>query len=160
MNNTFQQQKQKQLSKLDKSSIGSWDSKIKKLCNKINQKKNYYTTSSCAGRIILLKYSDIKQEDAFLFRTHNKTSFGEIKKALDEGTAVPPYLSGPPVGGLGAGSRLSSLHQNQEFYNTLDPKSQERILFYEQKLSPREVAEKIVTQLQQTTPVEARFPII
>lgn len=80
----FQQQKKKQLSKSDKSSIGSWDTKIKDLCNKINKKSNYYTTSSCGGRVVLLKYSDVKQEDAFLFRTHDKISFNELKKALIE----------------------------------------------------------------------------
>ena len=54
----FQQQKTKQLSKSDKSNIGKWDSKIKCLCNKINKKRDYYTTSSCAGRVVLLKASD------------------------------------------------------------------------------------------------------
>ena len=80
----FQQQKKKQLSKSDKSSIGSWDKKIAGLCNKINKKNNYYTTSSCAGRVVLLKYSDTKQENAFLFRTHNKISFNEIKNNLEK----------------------------------------------------------------------------
>ena len=76
-------QKEKQLAKVDKSSIGGWDPKIKKLCDKINKKKNYYTTSSCAGRVVLLKYSDIKQEDAFLFRTHEKIKFEELKSSLE-----------------------------------------------------------------------------
>lgn len=80
--NNFNHQKQKQLSKSDKSNIGSWDLKIKALCNKINKKKSYYTTSSCAGRIVLLKASDAKQPDAFLFRTHEKISFNELKKSL------------------------------------------------------------------------------
>lgn len=82
--NQFQQSKKKQLSKSDKSSIGSWDKKIAGLCNKINKKKNYYTTSSCAGRIILLKYSDVKQENAFLFRIHEKISFNELKRGLEK----------------------------------------------------------------------------
>jgi len=75
--------KKNQLEKSDKSSIGGWDEKIAGLCNKINKKKNYYTTSSCAGRVVLLKYSDEKIEDAFLFRTHSKISFKEIKKVLE-----------------------------------------------------------------------------
>ena len=82
--NNFLVQKEKQLSKGDLSSIGSWDKRIAKLCNKINKKKNYYTTSSCAGRIVLLKYSDKKMENVFLFRTHEKTSFNEIKKTLEK----------------------------------------------------------------------------
>ena len=78
----FQQAKKKQLSKSDKSSIGSWDFKIKTLCNKINKKKEYYTTSSCAGRIVMIKGLDVKARGVFLFRTHDKTSLSEIKKAL------------------------------------------------------------------------------
>jgi tRNA wybutosine-synthesizing protein 3 len=78
----FQEQKQKQLSKIDKSSIGSWDEKIKGLCNKINEKKEYYTTSSCGGRIVLIKALDEKAEDVFLFRSHKKISFNELKKHL------------------------------------------------------------------------------
>ena len=80
----FQTQKHIQLLKSDKSSIGSWDSKIKGLCNKINQQKNYYTTSSCGGRIVLLKSSDKKMENAFLFRTHKEITLKELKKALSE----------------------------------------------------------------------------
>jgi len=78
----FQEQKQKQLSKADKSSIGDWDEKIKNLCNKLNKNKNYYTTSSCAGRIVLIKSLDGKAKDVFLFRTHKKISFNELKKAI------------------------------------------------------------------------------
>lgn len=79
---TFEDMKTKQLSKSDKSSIGKWDDKIKSLCDKLNKRKEYYTTSSCAGRIVLLKSSKKKIENAFLFRTHNKISFNELKKAL------------------------------------------------------------------------------
>ncbi len=78
----FQQQKTKQLLKIDKSNIGKWDSKIKGLCDKLNKKKNYYTTSSCAGRVVLIKGGIDKIENAFLFRTHEKISFKELKKIL------------------------------------------------------------------------------
>ncbi|MFA5855756.1 MAG: hypothetical protein WC867_00210 [Candidatus Pacearchaeota archaeon] len=80
---TFAFGKDKQLSKSDRSNIGSWDKKLVPLCNKLNKKKNYYTTSSCSGRIVLLKASDKKIEDAFLFRTHDKSSFKELKNVLD-----------------------------------------------------------------------------
>jgi tRNA wybutosine-synthesizing protein 3 len=81
---TFAFGKEKQLAKSDRSNIGSWDKKLVPLCNKLNKKKNYYTTSSCSGRIVLLKASDKKIEDAFLFRTHEKTSYKELKKVLNE----------------------------------------------------------------------------
>ena len=80
----FEDMKIKQLSKTDKSNIGKWDFKIKELCDKLNKKKEYCTTSSCAGRIILLKSSKEKIEKGFLFRTHKKIRFEELKKALDE----------------------------------------------------------------------------
>jgi len=80
----FQESKKKQLSKIDKSSIGSWDKKIVGLCEKLNKKKNYYTTSSCAGRIVLIKSLNEKARDVFLFRTHDKINFNELKKALKD----------------------------------------------------------------------------
>ncbi len=80
----FNEGKKKQLSKEDKSNIGEWDKKIAELCDKVNKKTNYYTTSSCSGRIILLKSSEEKQPNAFLFRSHNKISFQELKKALEK----------------------------------------------------------------------------
>lgn len=80
----FNQGKKKQLSKEDKSNIGEWDDKIADLCNKINKKTNYYTTSSCSGRVVLLKASEEKQPGAFLFRSHEKISFSELKKALEK----------------------------------------------------------------------------
>jgi tRNA wybutosine-synthesizing protein 3 len=80
----FNDGKKKQLSKEDKSNIGEWDPKIIDLCNKINKNTNYYTTSSCSGRVVLLKSSDEKQPDAFLYRTHDKISFNELKKILEK----------------------------------------------------------------------------
>ena len=80
----FEEQKKKQLERKDASSIGSWDPKIKGLCEKLNKRKEYYTTSSCAGRIVLLKGEMGKEPNKFLFRTHKKTSFSEIKKALED----------------------------------------------------------------------------
>jgi len=74
--------KKKQLSRKDSSNIGEWDEKIKALCEKINNKENYYTTSSCSGRIVLLKSSDKKIENAFLFRSHEKLVFKDFKKVL------------------------------------------------------------------------------
>jgi len=78
----FKDMKKKQLSRKDKSNIGKWDLRIKGLCEKINDMDNYYTTSSCGGRIVLVKGLDKKSEGAFVFRTHKKISFNEIKKAL------------------------------------------------------------------------------
>jgi tRNA wybutosine-synthesizing protein 3 len=82
MINSFQQRKLDVLSKIDKSSVGKWDNKIISLCNKINSKENYYTTSSCSGRIVLMIDQEKKGEDLFLFVSHDKVSFKKLKDEL------------------------------------------------------------------------------
>ena len=79
---TFTRRKQDTLKKDDKSSIGSWDKPIEKLCNKINSLKNFYTLSSCSGRIVLIKNLDKKQPGMFIFRSHEEVNFNEIIDAL------------------------------------------------------------------------------
>jgi tRNA wybutosine-synthesizing protein 3 len=80
---SFNQRKQDILSKLDKSSIGKWDEKIVSLCKKINSKENYYTTSSCSGRIILMIDQEKKGEDLFLFVSHDQITFNQLKKEIE-----------------------------------------------------------------------------
>lgn len=80
----FLQRKTAILSKLDKSSIGKWDRKIKNVCNNINLFNDFYTTSSCSGRIILMIEQEKKGKDLFLKIWHEKISFNELKKALNE----------------------------------------------------------------------------
>jgi tRNA wybutosine-synthesizing protein 3 len=79
---TFQQQKQKQLAKRDISNAGSWDRKILGLCNKLNKHPDYYTTSSCAGRIFLIIADEKKRPGLFVFRTHDKISLPQLKREL------------------------------------------------------------------------------
>jgi tRNA wybutosine-synthesizing protein 3 len=79
----FQQRKDSILNKKDKSSKGNWDEKIIKLCNKINLKKNYYTTSSCSGRIVLM-YDEVKKDKNLFIKTyHNLVDFNQLKKDLN-----------------------------------------------------------------------------
>jgi len=89
---SFESQKAKQLAKSDKSHVGTWDKRIIPLCNKINKNKDYYTTSSCSGRIILIKSSIKKQPNLFIFRMHDRITFKqlkhELKKAEKSKTAV------------------------------------------------------------------------
>lgn len=79
----FQEQKEKQLERKDKSNEQKWDASIERLCNKINSKKEYCTTSSCGGRITLIKGLKEKSRNVFLFKTHEKITLGELKKALE-----------------------------------------------------------------------------
>lgn len=81
--NPFQKRKKDILSKSDKSSIGKWDKKIEGLCDKINSLENYYTTSSCSGRIILMIDAEKKGKDLFVFVSHDKISFEELKNELN-----------------------------------------------------------------------------
>lgn len=87
----FQQRKKAILSKLDKSSIGEWDKKIKSLCDKINEDDNFYTTSSCSGRIIILLDQDRKGPGLFKFVSHDLVEFDELKKELGKIAENKPH---------------------------------------------------------------------
>ena len=82
--NYFQQRKQALLSKQDKSSIGKWDNKIKKICNLINKNPQYYTTSSCSGRIIIMIDNEKKAKDLFKFVSHNKVNSKELLNEINK----------------------------------------------------------------------------
>ncbi len=81
---TFERRKNDCLTKDDKSSIGEWDKPILKLCERINKQKNLYTLSSCSGRIVLIKNLEKKQPGMFVFRSHEKVNFVELRKRLEE----------------------------------------------------------------------------
>ena len=94
---TFSEQKKNFLSKPDKSGIGGIDEDIRKLVNLINKSSCYYTTSSCAGRIVLMKEIGKKQENAFIFVTHRKVSFDQIKTAFNHSKTIEMiYLKEEP----------------------------------------------------------------
>jgi len=80
----FLQRKKAVLLKLDKSSTGKWDKKIKRLCEKVNSLNDFYTTSSCSGRIIFMIEQEKKGKDLFLKTWHDKISFNILKNALKE----------------------------------------------------------------------------
>jgi len=80
---SFERRKEDCLKKDDKSSIGEWDKPILSLCQKINKNPDYYTLSSCSGRIVLIKNLEKKQPNMFIFRSHELVSFKEIKEALE-----------------------------------------------------------------------------
>ncbi|MEK6914269.1 MAG: hypothetical protein AABW83_01325 [Nanoarchaeota archaeon] len=79
----FESTKKDILNKKDKSNIGFIDKDILKLCDKINSNSNYFTTSSCSGRIVLV-LDGKKRKDIFLFRTHDKINFNELKYKILE----------------------------------------------------------------------------
>ena len=81
---SFLRRKTSVLSKKDKSHIGKWDEKIIPLCNKINSSPNYYTTSSCAGRIVLMISKNKKSHNLFLKISHELISFNWLKNNLNK----------------------------------------------------------------------------
>ncbi len=81
---SFLRRKKSILSKSDKSSIGEWDKKIVSLCNKINNSNNYYTTSSCSGRIVLMVAQEKKSHNLFLAVSHELISFNWLKNQLNK----------------------------------------------------------------------------
>jgi tRNA wybutosine-synthesizing protein 3 len=83
MIDSFEQRKRDMLSKIDKSFIGEWDKKIIPLCEKINSKDNFYTTSSCSGRIVLIIDQDVKEAGLFIKVWHDLVFFPELKEALE-----------------------------------------------------------------------------
>ena len=85
----FLRRKKSVLSKPDKSYIGEWDKKIISLCNKINSNKNYYTTSSCSGRIVLMIAQNKKSHNLFLKISHELISFNWLKNNLSNLKVIP-----------------------------------------------------------------------
>jgi tRNA wybutosine-synthesizing protein 3 len=85
---SFEDEKRNALTKPDKSSKGSIDSRIKALCDIVNKLKEFYTTSSCAGRTSLIKLAETgkKDEAKWLYVTHE----------FADGAAVLDALKTPP----------------------------------------------------------------
>lgn len=97
---TFERRKQDCLKKDDKSSIGSWDKPIQKLCLAINKKENTYTLSSCSGRIVLIKNLEKKQPNMFILRSHEKIKFKELIDSLNGAEKIKESLifkQEPPI---------------------------------------------------------------
>jgi len=82
--NQFNFRKKNQLEKDDKSLKQSWDRRILKLCGKINLLDDFYTTSSCSGRVLLLRDCEEKRDDLFLKVWHDEIVLKDLKDALAE----------------------------------------------------------------------------
>ena len=94
----FQNQKKTFLKKLDKSKKGEIDKEILPLINKINKSKDYYSTSSCSGRIVLLsKKPGKKKGSKWLLAAHKKTNLKQIKKALKSLPKLDVYFRFEPL---------------------------------------------------------------
>ena len=94
----FLKEKSDFLGKKDKSRKGHIDKDIVKILNQINSKKDYYTTSSCSGRIVLLeKLSNKKSDSRWLLNKHNKLKFNEISKLLKNNIKNEIWFKQEPI---------------------------------------------------------------
>jgi tRNA wybutosine-synthesizing protein 3 len=78
---TFQNEKKTFLDKLDRSKKGSIDEKCVSIINLINSMGDYYTTSSCSGRVNLWNGNGKKNETEWIRVSHNlvDNKFFQIK---------------------------------------------------------------------------------
>lgn len=81
---TFERRKKDCLSRNDKSHAQAIDPKIRKLCDKINKQKEMYTTSSCGGRIVLMRNIIEKKPGLFYFVSHDKIGLEQLEKELEK----------------------------------------------------------------------------
>ena len=74
------------LSRADKSNKGSIDEPIRPLIETINKLPNYCTNSSCSGRTVIFvePKSGKKNDTIFLFMSHDKITFKQIKDSLQD----------------------------------------------------------------------------
>ncbi|MBI4739695.1 hypothetical protein HY772_09245 [Candidatus Woesearchaeota archaeon] len=80
----FELDKKNCLSKTDKSKKGDIDLHIRKLCDTINALPNFYTTSSCSGRTVLISVpaSGRKQDSEWMLCSHDPVSIKQVNSAL------------------------------------------------------------------------------
>lgn len=77
----FDNDKKNTLTKLDKSTKGSIDEPIIPVLDAINSMDDYYTTSSCSGRIMIMEPSKERHVD-WLYVTHGKITAEDVKKHM------------------------------------------------------------------------------
>ncbi|AWP04715.1 putative tRNA wybutosine-synthesizing protein 3 -like [Scophthalmus maximus] len=87
MERTFRQWKTQCLNKLDQSKKGSVDQHIEHVVSLLNSCEQYFTTSSCSGRVVLLdgppESSDVqKQNCVWLLVSHQKCTADELVSGL------------------------------------------------------------------------------
>lgn len=114
---TFQNRKKTYLTKLDKSKKGKTDEKIIPLIKLINSKDDYFTTSSCSGRIVLWKGSGKKDETEWLKVSHNLIDdnfFKDIKETGLTWLRLEPFILHVCCKDLDSANNL--LNQSQQFF--------------------------------------------
>lgn len=92
----FDNDKKNILNKADKSKKGRIDRDIKQLVKFINSLDDYYTNSSCSGRIVV--QSALKKgESKWIFIKHSSVKFSEINKSLTILPKEPLWFKQEPI---------------------------------------------------------------
>ncbi len=76
------QRKTDMLDKVDKSAKGSFDERVLDICKVINSSDNYYTTSSCSGKAVLIEEREGKFGDYYLWANHELLDFDDFLRVL------------------------------------------------------------------------------
>jgi len=74
------------------------DPQVILFCKFISSTKNFFTSSTCSGRIVLLKVNkdESKRSSAFLAKWHQKVQFEKIKKSLSKKTTDEIWFKQEP----------------------------------------------------------------
>lgn len=84
LNKNFDQQKSQCLQKVDLSRKGSVDSPIEILIAKINSQNDFFTTSSCSGRLALMAFGEDKRSCKFYMNSHEPINFDQLSTAIHD----------------------------------------------------------------------------
>ena len=82
---SFKERKTKALYSLEKAVNEKLaDEEAIPLLDEINSKKDFFTSSSCYGRIMLIRFLGEKGKSNFVKKWHRKVSFEEVKEELNK----------------------------------------------------------------------------
>ena len=141
----FLKRKKDILSRADKSFKKKWDKKILRLCMKINFSDNYYTTSSCSGRAVLMLDEDKKQEGLFIKIYHDGISLKELKRDLDDIRSL--VITRSQIDSSKQTSPCFSLNKSVNMKDSLINSNKSRANFSEQANTPRAYPETFSSKM-------------
>ncbi|MFH1409142.1 MAG: tRNA wybutosine-synthesizing 3 family protein [Nanoarchaeota archaeon] len=94
---SFMLKKQGAMLRIDRSKKGGVDEEIKELLACINARPEYFTTSSCAGRILVIQRKSERKIDAeWLLASHRPVDVPDVRKAIVT-AAYPAWFRMEPV---------------------------------------------------------------
>ena len=120
----FDKNKEDILRRSDKSRKGGIDKRIASLCSIINSKDDYFTLSSCSGRIFLIRVPEDnkKNNSEWLTMTHDIADKDDFSKALNsyKGDGIIYFRQEAPIlhvccRNIGCAQKLIETARNKGF---------------------------------------------